>query len=225
MSKLPNIDSSWNNVLLPEFEKNYYIKIKEKIVEDINEGKTIYPPLELVFNAFKETDFNNLKVVLLGQDPYHGKNQAHGLSFSVQESILLPPSLKNIFKELKDDLGYNIPKNWNLDKWSKEGVLLLNAILTVIAGQPASHSKIWWEVFTDNVIKKISDEKSWIVFILWGNFARSKKSLIDLNKHYIIESAHPSPFSAHNWFFWSKPFSKCNEILKKIWKKEVDWKL
>jgi uracil-DNA glycosylase len=111
MSKLPNIDSSWNNVLLPEFEKNYYIKIKEKIVEDINEGKTIYPPLELVFNAFKETDFNNLKVVLLGQDPYHGKNQAHGLSFSVQESILLPPSLKNIFKELKDDLGYNIPKN------------------------------------------------------------------------------------------------------------------
>lgn len=225
MQKIPNIDNSWKEIILEEIKKDYYKNIKEKIVNDINAWEIIYPPLDLVFNAFLETSFDNLKVVILWQDPYHWKWQAHWLSFSVQEGILFPPSLKNIFKELKDDLWHNIPKNWNLDKWAKEWVLMLNAILTVIASKPASHSKIWWEIFTNNIIKTISEKKSWIIFILWWNFAKSKKSLIDLEKHFVIESAHPSPFSAYNWFFGSKPFSRTNEILKKIWKNEIDWNL
>lgn len=220
-----SIHKSWDKILEKEFNQDYYKKIKEKIVEDSNNWKIIYPPLEMVFNAFSKTSLDDLKVVILWQDPYHGQNQAHWLSFSVQDGITQPPSLKNIFKELNTDIWVEIPKSWNLEKWTREGVLLLNAILTVIAGLPASHSKIGWETFTDNVIKWISDNTSWVVFILWWNFARSKKSLIDLNKHFVIESAHPSPFSAHNWFFGTKLFSRCNEILKSIWKSEVDWKL
>lgn len=224
MQKL-SIHKSWDKILDKEFNQDYYKKIKEKIVEDSNNWKTIYPPLEKVFSAFSKTSLENVKVVILWQDPYHWPNQAHGLSFSVQDWITQPPSLKNIFKELHADIWVEIPKSWNLEKWTDEWVLLLNAILTVIAGLPASHSKIGWETFTDNVIKWISDNTSWVVFILWWNFARSKKSLIDLNKHFIIESAHPSPFSAHSWFFGTKPFSRCNEILKSIWKKEIDWSL
>lgn len=221
----PSIHKSWDKILNNEFNQDYYKKIKEKIVEDINNWKTIYPPLESVFSAFSKTSLDDLKVVILWQDPYHWPNQAHGLSFSVQDWITQPPSLKNIFKELKDDIWVEIPKSWNLEKWTKEWVLLLNAILTVIAWLPASHSKIWWETFTDNVIKWISDNTTWVIFILWWNFARSKKSLIDLDKHFVIEASHPSPFSAHSWFFWTKPFSRCNEILKKLWKKEIDWSL
>lgn len=221
----PSIHKSWDKILNNEFNQDYYKKIKEKIVEDINNWKTIYPPLESVFSAFSKTSLDDLKVVILWQDPYHWEWQAHWLSFSVQDWVKPPPSLKNIYKELNDDLWIEIPKSWNLENWTKKWVLLLNAILTVKASLPASHSKIGWETFTNTIIKNISDKKENIIFILWWNFARSKKSLIDLNKHFVIESAHPSPFSAYNWFFWSKPFSKCNEILKKIWKKEIDWKL
>lgn len=219
------IDSSWLQVLKDEFEKDYFKTIKKQIVDDIDSGTIIYPNPKNIFNAFNYTPFDDLKVVLLWQDPYHWAWQAHGLCFSVQDPTPPPPSLKNIYKELNSDLWCEIPKSWNLEKWTKEGVFMLNAILTVKAGLPASHSKIGWETFTDKVIKTISDKKDWVVFILWWNFARNKKSLIDLNKHFIIESAHPSPFSAYNGFLWSKPFSKTNEILKKLGKKEIDWKL
>lgn len=219
------IDSSWLQVLKDEFEKDYFKTIKKQIVDDIDSGTIIYPNPKNIFNAFNYTPFDEVKVVLLWQDPYHWAWQAHGLCFSVQDPTPPPPSLKNIYKELNSDLWCEIPKSWNLEKWTKEGVFMLNAILTVKAGLPASHSKIGWETFTDKVIKTISDKKDWVVFILWWNFARNKKSLIDLNKHFIIESAHPSPFSAYNGFLWSKPFSKTNEILKKLGKKEIDWKL
>lgn len=220
-----NIPKTWEEILWNEFQKPYYLEIKKTIVNDINNGETIYPPLEKVLNAFEKTPLDNLKVVILWQDPYHWPWQAHGLSFSVKDGIKAPPSLKNIYKELFDDLGIVAPNSGNLEKWTKQWVLLLNAILTVRDGQPASHSKIGWETFTDNVIKAISEKQENIIFILWWNFARSKKVLIDSNKHFIIESAHPSPFSAYNWFFGSKPFSKTNEILKKIGKKEINWNL
>lgn len=220
-----NIHQSWWKILNKEFEKSYYIEIKKTIVDDINAWEIIYPHWDKVFHAFEKTSLDDVKVVILWQDPYHWDGQAHGLSFSVQDWVKPPPSLKNIYKELHDDLGFDIPNWWNLEKWTTQWVLLLNAILTVKAWLPASHSKIGWEIFTNSVIKGISDNKENIVFILWGNFAKSKKSLIDLNKHFVIESSHPSPFSAYNWFFGSKPFSKTNELLKSIWKKEIDWKL
>jgi len=219
----PNIHESWFKILEKEFNSPYYMEIKKAIVNDINLWETIYPPLDKVLEAFKKTPFSNLKAVILWQDPYHGPNQAHGLSFSVQDWVVKPPSLKNILKELHDDIWCEIPESWNLEKWCEEWVLLLNAILTVKAWIPASHAKIGWEIFTDNVIKSISENAFWIVFILWWNFARSKKDLINTKKHFIIEWAHPSPFSAQNWFFGSKPFSKTNEILKKLWKKEINW--
>lgn len=217
------IHPSWANILEKEFNSPYYSEIKKTIVNDINLWETIYPPLDKVLNAFEKTPLSELKVVILWQDPYHWPYQAHGLSFSVQDGVPQPPSLKNIFKELHDDIWCKIPKSWNLEKWCLEWVLLLNAILTVKAWLPASHAKIGWETFTDNVIRSISENTSWIVFILWWNFAKSKKTLIDTKKHFIIQWAHPSPFSAYNWFFWSKPFSKTNEILKKLWKKEINW--
>lgn len=220
-----NIPKTREEILWIEFQQPYYLEIKKAIVNDINNGETIYPPLEEVLNAFEKTPLNNLKVVILWQDPYHGPGQAHGLSFSVKDGIKAPPSLKNIYKELLDDLRIPIPSTGNLEKWTKQWVLLLNAILTVRDGQPASHSKIGWETFTDNVIKAISEKEENIIFILWWNFAKSKKILIDTKKHFIIESAHPSPFSAYNGFFGSKPFSKTNEILKKIGKKEINWNL
>ncbi|MDD5213867.1 MAG: uracil-DNA glycosylase [Candidatus Gracilibacteria bacterium] len=220
-----NIEASWLKVLEDEFSKDYFKNIKEKIISDIKDGIQIYPPLPLIFNAFELTHFDDLKVVIIGQDPYHGENQAHGLSFSVLEGIRNPPSLKNIYKEIERDLGIKMSNSGNLESWGKQGVLLLNAVLTVQAGNPASHSKIGWENFTDAVIKTISDKKEGIIFILWGNFAKSKKSLIDEKKHYILESAHPSPLGAYKGFFGSKPFSKTNEILKKNGKKEIDWKI
>ncbi len=218
------LPTSWMTLLENEFQKDYYKNIKQKIVDDVNAGYTIYPPLEKVFTAFHLTDFENLKVVILWQDPYHGPNQAHGLSFSV-ETPKLPPSLQNMYKELEADLWIPASKSGNLTPWAKKWVLMLNAILTVQAGNPASHAKIGWEIFTDTVIQEISKNTSGIVFVLWGNFAKSKKSLIDTSKHFILESAHPSPFSAHSWFFGSKVFSKINEILKSQNKKEIDWSI
>lgn len=220
-----NIHPSWNEILQKEFSQEYYKNIKKIIVDDINAWETIYPPLDKVLGAFEKTPLSELKVVILWQDPYHGAGQAHWLSFSVQDGINPPPSLKNIYKELHEDLWIEIPKGGNLEKWCWEWVLLLNAILTVKAWLPASHWKIGWETFTDHIIQAISEHTSWVVFILWWSFARSKKVLIDSKKHFTIESAHPSPFSAQSGFFWSKPFSKTNEILKKLWKKEIDWRL
>lgn len=221
----PNIHPSWWKILENEFSQPYYNEIKKTIVQDINLWETLYPPLDKVLHAFEKTPLSELKVVILWQDPYHGPHQAHGLSFSVPDWVPPPPSLKNIFKELYNDVGCEIPKSGNLEKWCMQWVLLLNAILTVRAWLPASHSKIGWETFTDHIIQAISDDTSGVVFILWGNFAKSKKLLIDTKKHFIIEGVHPSPFSAYNWFFGSKPFSKTNQILKSIGKKEIHWDL
>ncbi|NUJ98168.1 uracil-DNA glycosylase [Candidatus Gracilibacteria bacterium] len=219
----PKLESSWLQVLEKEFKKEYFQIIKKTLVDDIQAHKILYPPMPLIFNSFNITAFDDVKVVILGQDPYHGPNQAHGLSFSVQDGVLFPPSLKNIFKEIKEDIGKEIPASGNLERWAKEGVLLLNAILTVRAGEPASHAKIGWEQFTDAVIKTISDKKEGVVFLLWGNFAKSKKTLIDINKHFVLEASHPSPLGAHKGFFGCKHFSKTNEILKKLGKKEIEW--
>jgi len=216
---------NWEKILEDEFKKEYFLKITEFISKEIKLWKTIYPPKDFIFNAFNKTSFDKIKIVILWQDPYHWEKQAHWLSLTVQDWVKIPPSLKNIFKELENDLNIKNNNNWNLEKWSKNWVLLLNSILTVEKNKPASHRNIWWEIFTDNIIKIISEKKENIIFILWWNFAKSKINLIDLNKHHIIQWAHPSPFSAYNWFFWTKPFSKCNTILKTIWQKEIDWSL
>ena len=188
-------------------------------------GKTIYPPGQLIFNAFNTTPFNLVKVVLLGQDPYHGYGQAHGLSFSVPDGVAPPPSLVNIFKELHTDIEMPFPTTGNLTKWATQGVLLLNAVLTVRANEPASHAKIGWMEFTNAVISKISDEKEGVVFLLWGKFAQEKQVLIDETKHLVLKAAHPSPFSAHNGFFGCRHFSKTNAYLLKQKIDPIDWSL
>ena len=215
------IDSSRKNILKEEFEKPYFFKIKETLKKELSSGHSIYPQGKQIFNAFNLTPFDQVKVVILGQDPYHGTGEAHGLSFSVPEGIRIPPSLRNIFKELKADLDIDPPLNWNLEKRAKQGILLLNASLTVRKNSPNSHKDIGWQIFTDAVIKTLSDKKEGIVFILRGTFAQQKASLIDTDKHFILKSAHPSPFSADRGFFWSKPFSKCNEILECIGKTPI----
>lgn len=220
-----NIEDSWKKILDEEFKKPYFPKIKEFLLKEKNEGYTIYPKWKDIFNAFKLTPFDEVKVVILWQDPYHWEGEAHWLSFSVPDWIRIPPSLRNIFKELKSDLWIEPPESWNLEKWAKQWVLLLNAGLTVRKDSPNSHKDAWWHIFTDAVIKKISDEKEWVVFILWGAFAQQKEVLIDTSKHFILKSAHPSPFSADRGFFWSKPFSKCNELLVNIWKEPINWDL
>ena len=213
--------NSWDIVLKDEMEKQYFKYIKEFVKEE-RLSKTIYPPAKDLFNAFKLTDFNDIKVVILGQDPYHGENEANGLSFSVNEGIKLPPSLKNIYKELYDDLGIT-KTTGDLISWANQGVLLLNSVLTVLKDIPTSHSKIGWQEYTDAIIKKLNEREKPIVFILWGNYARSKKNLITNKRHYIIESPHPSPFSVNSGFFGSRPFSKTNEFLKKNNIKEIEW--
>ncbi|MDD2871832.1 MAG: uracil-DNA glycosylase [Candidatus Gracilibacteria bacterium] len=225
MNKNPNIDESWYNVLKNEFEKPYYKNINQKIEADINSGITLYPKTENIFQAFNKTPFNKLKVVILGQDPYHGEGQAQGFCFSVPDNMKQPPSLKNIYKELNRSLGLDIPKSGDLTPWTKQGVFLLNAILTVQAGNPASHAKIGWENFTDHVIKTISDEKQGIVFMLWGAFAQSKKKLIDTKKHFVLETTHPSPFSAHRGFLGSNCFKETNELLIKNGKIPINWQI
>ena len=218
------IGNKWDNVLQDEFKKEYFEKLMD-FVKNEYKTKTIYPKQNEVFNAFRYTDFDNVKVVILGQDPYHGPNQAEGLSFSVSNEVLKPPSLKNIFKELESDLGIPFPEHNSLKKWAKEGVLLLNAVLTVEEHKPTSHKDKGWEIFTDDIIKILNERNTPTVFILWGAYARDKKSLITNPKHLVIESAHPSPFSARNGFFGSKPFSKTNEFLKKNNIKEIDWRI
>ena len=218
------IGNNWDKLLEDEYKKEYFVNLIDFLKKEYKE-KTIYPKQNEIFNAFRYTSYDDVKVVIIGQDPYHGPKQAEGLSFSVSNDVLKPPSLQNIFKELQSDLGIPFPEHNSLIPWAREGVLLLNAVLTVEEHKPASHSKIGWEMFTDHVIEILNKREKPIVFILWGAFARSKKTLITNPNHYIIESAHPSPFSARNGFFGSKPFSKTNEFLKKNNIKEIDWKV
>ncbi len=225
MNKInPSIEDSWKQLLSEEFNTNYFFDLKKFLLEEKN-NYTIFPPGSEIFAAFNNTSFNNVRVVILGQDPYHGPNQANGLCFSVRDGIRKPPSLQNIFKELSNDLGYPIPESGNLEKWSKQGVLLLNATLTVRAGQAGSHQNKGWENFTDAVISNLSVNKKNLVFILWGKYAQNKEVLINTQKHYIIKSPHPSPFSAERGFFGSKPFSKTNEYLKQTNQTEINWLL
>lgn len=218
------IGNDWDNILEKEYQLEYFQKLLNFIKKEYKE-KTIYPKQNEVFNAFRYTSFANVKVVILGQDPYHGPNQAEGLSFSVSNEVLKPPSLQNIFKELEKDLGIPFPKSNSLKPWARQGVLLLNAVLTVEEHKPTSHKDRGWETFTDNIIKIINQKEEPVVFILWGAYARNKKKLITNHQHLIIESAHPSPFSAYNGFFGSKPFSKTNEFLKKNNLTEIDWRI
>lgn len=216
------IGNDWDKFLQEEYQKEYFKNLESFVMEEYK-TKTIYPKISEVYNAFRYTSFDDIKVVILGQDPYHGENQAEGLCFSVKRGIQKPPSLVNIFKELHEDLGYDIPKNGSLVSWTKEGVLLLNAVLTVEKDKAASHKGRGWERFTDEVIKIVNKKETPVVFILWGSYARSKKELITNDKHFIIESAHPSPLSAHNGFFGSRPFSKTNNFLKENGLKEIDF--
>lgn len=218
------IQEQWKEILKEEFEKEYFVNLTKFLHQEKQTGKTIYPPGALIFNAFELTPFNDVKVVILGQDPYHGPNQAHGLSFSVPNGVTAPPSLKNIYKEIEEDLSIKLNKNGNLESWAKQGVFLLNAVLTVRAAEPTSHSKIGWNEFTDAVIKALSDKREGIVFLLWGNYARTKKELINHSKHFVLEAAHPSPL-ARGAFFGCRHFSKCNQILTSLGKTPIDWSL
>ncbi len=218
----PQIHESWNEKLKTAFEADYFARLKDFLTEEKKHYR-IFPPGSQIFNAFNFTPFDEVKVVILGQDPYHGPGQAHGLSFSVPPGIKQPPSLQNIFKEIHDDLGLPIPREGNLENWARQGVLLLNATLTVRASQAGSHQNKGWEMFTDTAIKKLSDDKESLVFLLWGNYAIAKQSLIDGKRHCVLTSPHPSPFSVHRGFFGNKHFSKTNQYLKEKGKKEIDW--
>ena len=219
------IESSWKEVLKDEFDKHYFQQIPHHLKTEKEQGKKIFPPGSLIFNAFNSTPFDQVKVVILGQDPYHGPGQAHGLCFSVPHGIPQPPSLMNILKELHDDIGVPLPNHGNLSHWAQQGVFLLNASLTVRSGEPMSHSKIGWAEFTDTVIGKISEKKKNVVFLLWGKFAQEKRILIDESKHLVLKAAHPSPLSAHAGFLGCKHFSKTNEYLIKNRIDPIDWKL
>lgn len=220
----PSIDESWKAELSGEFNAVYFTKLKDFLILE-KQTQKVFPTGDKIFSAFNYTPFDKVKVVILGQDPYHGEGQAHGLSFSVPEGIAKPPSLVNIFKEIHADLGLPIPQTGNLEKWADQGVLLLNATLTVRANTPGSHQKQGWENFTDAAIKKLSDKRENLVFILWGRFAQNKEVLIDASKHYILKAAHPSPFSAYNGFFRCKHFSKTNEYLHSKGIVEIDWRV
>lgn len=215
--------TDWNPLLRGEFEKPYWKQL-QTFVDDERRRHTVYPSREDVFASLRTTSYADVKVLVLGQDPYHGPGQAHGLCFSVQRDVEPPPSLVNIFKELRDDIGIPIPTHGNLEAWARRGVLLLNTTLTVRAGQAASHQGKGWETFTDQVIRVVN-EKPFVVFVLWGAHARKKKVLIDTQRHVVVESAHPSPLSAHNGFFGSRPFSKVNEALRNARLEEIDWSL
>jgi uracil-DNA glycosylase len=219
------IEPSWKAQLAEEFKQPYFGEIANFLKVQKQAGKTIYPPGPLIFNAFNTTPFDEVKVVILGQDPYHNPGQAHGLSFSVPKGIPPPPSLVNIFKEIREDLDLPVPQHGNLEHWAKQGVLLLNAALTVEAHQPMSHSKVGWHHFTNDVIRILSERKEHLVFMLWGGFAKSKQELIDKNRHHILTAAHPSPLSAHNGFFGCRHFSKANQWLKEKHLDPIDWSL
>ena len=222
ISVKPLIEDSWKEVLTDDFKASYFAELKLFLVEE-KQKHVVYPPGSLIFSAFNHTSFNNVKVVIIGQDPYHGEGQANGLCFSVANNIKKPPSLVNIFKELNSDLGIPISVHGNLENWAKQGILLLNATLTVRANQAGSHQNKGWEIFTDNVIKTLSEKKEGLVFILWGAFAQAKEKLINISKHHILKAAHPSPFSAYNGFFGCKHFSKTNELLQKMGKEIINW--
>lgn len=220
------IDPEWKEILRTEFDSDYMKKLLKLLELDEAAGIKIFPPKDLIFNAFKQTPFSKVRVVILGQDPYHRVNQAHGLAFSVQKDVKLPPSLNNIFKELVNDIpGFVRPTYGDLSYWASQGVLLLNTTLSVEEGKAASHQKKGWEIFTDHVISKLSERKDGLVFILWGKHAQSKKPLIDTQKHFILESAHPSPLSAHNGFIGCRHFSKTNELLIGNGEKPIDWQI
>jgi uracil-DNA glycosylase len=220
----PQIEESWKEILKEEFNKPYFSELKEFLLEE-KARYQVYPPGSQIFNAFSLTPFQQVRVVILGQDPYHGAGQAHGLCFSVQPGTALPPSLVNIFKEIEKDLGIPVPRTGCLDYWAKQGVLLLNATLTVRANTAGSHQKKGWETFTDAVIRHLSAERVGLVFLLWGKYAQDKEVLIDTNRHYVLKAAHPSPFSAYNGFFGCRHFSKTNDILKKHGLDEIDWRV
>lgn len=221
---MKKFNNSWDELLSPLFSDEKYLNIRNFLKTEYSE-RTIYPDMHDIFNCFSLTDYNNVKAVILGQDPYHGYGQAHGLCFSVKKGVKQPPSLKNIFTELKADLGVNTGLDGDLTAWAKQGVLLLNTVLTVREGNPNSHKDCGWQWFTDEVIKILNEREKPIVFILWGGNARSKKKFIDTKKHFIIESAHPSPLSSWQGFFGSKPFSKTNELLKSVNIPPIDWNL
>lgn len=220
----PTIHESWKEVLIDEFNKSYFADLKKFLVEE-KATHEIYPPGKLIFNAFDQTPFDQVKVVLLGQDPYHGKGQAHGLCFSVPKGIAAPPSLVNIFKEIQTDIGLPVSNHGNLEAWAKQGVLLLNATLTVRANQALSHQNKGWETFTDRVIQILSERKKGLVFLLWGRNAKAKEAFIDTSKHFVLKAAHPSPFSADSGFFGCRHFSKTNEILQKQSIMPIDWRI
>ena len=222
MTKKVDIDKSWYEVLNGEFDKPYFFKIREFVRMEYK-NKVIFPEPKDIFNAFNSTSFNQVKVVIVGQDPYHGDGQAHGLSFSVNKGVDIPPSLKNIFKEIEDDLAL-VPKNsGNLQHWADQGVLLINTVLTVEKGKPHSHKGIGWEEFTNTAIKKLSEKRHGLVFLLWGNSAQEKEKLIDLDRHLVLKSVHPSPLSAYNGFFGCKHFSQTNNYLDSINKSPIEW--
>jgi uracil-DNA glycosylase len=220
----PQIEESWREVLNDEFHQDYFVKLKSFLVEE-KKKRVVFPPGAMIFNAFNNTPFNEVKVVLLGQDPYHGPGQAHGLCFSVPDGIPKPPSLVNIFKEIQTDLGIPIPKGGNLEKWAKQGVLLLNATLTVRAHEAGSHQKRGWEQFTDAAITAISRKQTGVVFLLWGAYAQAKVSIIDQTKHHVLTAPHPSPLSVMRGFYGCKHFSKTNELLRSQGKEEIDWRI
>lgn len=218
------MEKGWLNVLANEFKKDYFLHLKKFIIQQ-KQKTEVYPPGNMIFNAFKLCPWDKVKVVVLGQDPYHGENQAHGLCFSVCDGIKIPPSLKNIYKELQNDLNITPPVSGNLEKWAKQGVLLLNATLTVSRGQPGSHFNQGWETFTDIVVSSINSQKQGVVFLLWGKHAQQKGAVIDENKHFILRAPHPSPFSAHSGFFGCKHFSKTNEYLVEQGIEPINWTL
>lgn len=221
MVKLGN---DWDILLKDEFQKEYYQKMRKYLISEYT-TKKIYPPKEEIFSALKFTSYEDTKVVILGQDPYHGENQAHGLAFSVNYGIKIPPSLQNIYKELNQEIGTYIPNNGYLLSWTKQGILLLNTSLTVRAGEANSHSKIGWEIFTDNIIKILNEKEKPIIFVLWGNNARSKKKIITNKRHFIIEGVHPSPLSASRGFFGCNHFIEINNILKRLGEQEINWQI
>ncbi|MFM7216845.1 MAG: uracil-DNA glycosylase [Bacteroidota bacterium] len=221
----PTIEESWKNQLRSEFESDYFLRLKEFLLSERDAGQQVFPKGKDIFAAFNHTPFSEVKVVILGQDPYHGPGQAHGLSFSVPEGIPLPPSLLNIYKELNREFGWPVCRNGNLEKWARQGVLLLNATLTVRSGEAGSHQKKGWEEFTDAVIRKLSEDKSGLVFLLWGRFAQAKENLIDASRHHILKAAHPSPFSADRGFFGCNHFIQTNELLRNVGKTPIDWRV
>lgn len=219
-----NLGNDWDEILKGEFDKEYYQQLRKFLISEYR-TKTIYPKMENIFSALKLTSYEDTKVLILGQDPYHGPNQAHGLAFSVNPGVKIPPSLLNMYKELKDELGTYIPNNGYLIPWAKQGILLLNTALTVRAGEANSHANIGWEIFTDNIIRHLNEREESIIFVLWGNNARKKKNLITNKRHFILEGPHPSPLSASRGFFGCGHFKKINDILKSLGKEEINWQI